>query len=364
MKNYQQQLAVLPEAKRIVTHMRYEQASELTHLCNHHFTDCAFTILELDEAEWSGLVFERCEFTHITWKNSGMADCHFIDCRFVHCRFEGSDCTEWISHKCHFEHCEWLRTQSRKLLFQDSQWKNLNIRDSISEHWNAVNLNMDGVHLHGGQACDWNLCRSTLVNCHWQDVLLQRFVTGECQLNAVRLEHICGVAPVWFACHWQGCDLSGLHFIGGSFHRNHFRLCDLNATRFSGTVMCESTLDACLLDAAHFEGIQGQHMRIQSCSLTKSHWAQAHLKHAVFDSCIGENCTFTAPDLRGANLAGLPCSACFTQARLHSAQGVTEHAASVPEPHLDEIARWYANVQPGPTHLRYELIATGASRYV
>ncbi|WP_455845878.1 pentapeptide repeat-containing protein [Pantoea agglomerans] len=364
MKNYQQQLAALPEAKRIVSQAHYERFSELTHLCNHHFTDCVFTTLKLDQAEWSGLVFERCEFTHITWQNSRLADCHFIDCRFAHCRFEESECNEWISHKSHFEHCEWLRARSRKLMFQDGRWQDLNITDSVSENWNVVNLSIVGFNLRAGQACDWNLCRSTLANCHWQDVLLQRLVTGECLLDSVRLERICGVAPVWFACHWQECELSGLHLTGGSFHRNHFRLCDLNATHFLGTVMCEATLDACLLDAAHLEGIQGQHMRIQSCSLTESHWSQAHLQQAVFDSCTGENCNFTAADLRGANLSGLPESACLFQVRLHSAQDVLEHAVSDPEPHLDEIACWYSSVKPGPTRLRSELMTTGASRYV
>lgn len=364
MSHYMQQLAALPAAKRAISHKRYDSLSEITCLHNLHFTDCQFTAFTVPGAQWSGLTFERCEFSHLVFENARLADCRFIDCRLIHCRFEESECSEWISHKTLWQDCEWRRASSRKLTFQDGLWQDIRILDSISEHWNTVNVGISELHIQGGQACDWNLCRSTLEHCHWLDVMLARLVAGECKLYGIRLQRIYGLAPVWFACHWQASDLSRLQLTGGSFHRNHFTHCDLSAGHLQGTVMCEVTLDTCVLDATRFEGIQGQHMRLNSCSLTNCGWAQAHLQHAGFYLCKGENCDLTGADLRGSLLTGLPDTANLSQARLHSAQGVSERTASPPEPQLDAIASWYASVQPGPERLRSTLISTGASRYV
>jgi uncharacterized protein YjbI with pentapeptide repeats len=368
MNNFQQhlntQLAKLPPPKTRVSGQRFATSSSVIPLRDHHFTDCRFSGLELVDAQWSGLIFQQCEFTALHFKNAVITDCHFIDCRLTDCRFDDCQCQDWVSQKTDWLRCNFQRVQSQTLSFQGGEWQSLSMLDCESEHWNILKLDVMELRVKGGYASDWNICQSTLSKCSWRDTALIRQVAGECQLSAISLKNLSGLAPVWFACHWQQSDLRDLRLNGGSFHRNHFAHCDFGSSHFTGTVMCEAIWQECQLNATRFERIQGQKIEMHGCSLTNSDWLSASLQHSIFSHCYGENIHFTASDLRGAQLSGLPNTTHISLTRVHSADSVPPATEPPSEPVLDAIADWYTSVQPGPSHLRSELMTLGASRYV
>jgi uncharacterized protein YjbI with pentapeptide repeats len=368
MKDFQQRLARdlanTPPAKTAICGQKFDARTGVTQWCNHHFTDCHFSELMLDDVYWSGLIFQNCQLSHLHFKNAVLSDCQFIDCKFTDCLFQEGNCQGWFSQKSDWLNCEFRQVKSQKLTFQGGEWQAVLLQECDSQHWNLINMQVTGLQVKGGWARDWNLCQSALSDCTWQETTLLRQVAGECQLSGVTLKDLSGLAPVWFACLWQQSDLSNLTLIGGSFHRNRFEACDLSASRFTGTVMCEAILQQCRLDSSRFERIQGQKMALHACSLTQSDWSHASLQQASFSQCVGENARFTSADLRGAQLTDLPASADFTQAKLHGATPASLAKCQSADPLLDAIANWYANQQPGPSNTRSALMTTGASRYV
>lgn len=368
MNDFQQRLASdlahCPPAKVCITGQQFDARTGVTQWCNHHFIDCQFSSLALEDVRWSGLIFQRCELSDLHFKQAVLADCQFIDCTLTDCRFEQSRYQDGFSQQSHWRNCEFQQVQSQKLTFQGGEWQSMSLQDCESHHWNLIKVEVTDLQISGGSASDWNLCQSTLSQCKWHDTALIRQVAGECQLNAITLKNLSGLAPVWFACQWQDSDLSGLTLIGGSFHRNRFEHCDFSDSRLTGTVMCDTLLQECQLNTACFERIQGQKMQLHACSLEGSDWNHARLQQASFSQCQCQSACFVAADLRGAQLSGLPDSADFTQANLHGALSAPSANGQRAEPLLDAITQWYANNQPGPSTLRSELMTTGATRYV
>lgn len=364
MNTYQQLLSTVPADKQRFTNQHFNSPAEILHRQDCHFSDCAFSNMTLDHADWSGLIFERCEINSLHFQAASLRDCHFIDCCITNCQFSDSTCQEWNSQHTRWQRCSWQQSRSEMMSFQQGEWQEIGLQQCDSRHWNLIELQVEQFDLQGGSASDWNLCKCQLTRSRWCEVTLQRQVAAECQLVAVQLINIAGETPVWFACAWAQSDLSELTLTGGSFHRNHFSHCNFSQSQLTGTILAEAQLTHCNLQKVNSSRVQAQKTAFHQCSLSGSVWTNDHLPQAVFEQCEGNDAQFIACDLRGAQLAGLPATARLIQSQLHSAAGLPEDVSVSRDPLLDAITAWYHDVQPGPERLRHLLKATGASRYV
>ncbi|WP_097097844.1 pentapeptide repeat-containing protein [Candidatus Pantoea floridensis] len=353
--------AAIPMPRKVFRDTAFTESAALQNLQDCEFINCHFGSITLQQANWSGLKFERCRFQSVNFAGCELNDCHFAQCELVDCHWHAGRCQRCTSQQSVWRQCEFHYHHSKAMTFQGGQWQSIILNTCLSEHWNLIQIPITQLQLLHGSAHDWNICQCEFQNGCWQDIEIQRQVASECRFKHVVLGHRHGPGQTWYQCQWLQCQLNELTLEGGSFHRNQFDACNFAASHFRHTVLVESQFSQCCLAGFYAEAIQGEKLQLSACSLDASRWSHCWLQQSEFHHCVGESSDFSYSDLRAAHLSGLPDNTLLTDARRF---GATPAASVENEPALKAIADWHQTCRPGPDHLHTSLAIKGTSKYV